>query len=601
MRKRKLNIKTLVAEAAKFAGVESTYDEPGLYGVTDGKAVGTYLEHKFTQYLEPTRARLPNYVECLTMEIAIRPCNSRSGYSRRYTPHQIIAKMPRKSREKWEFGDFQTPSSLARQAMSVLGDLGIDPQSIVEPTCGKGSFLIAAARRFATAKRYVGADVNAQYLSELKTNVARLGIEDRTSLMVGDFFSLDWSEILDPMPEPILIVGNPPWVTSSELGLLKSHNVPKKSNFQQHRGYEAKTGKSNFDISESMLLQNLNWLDRRQGTIAVLCKTAVARKVLSYAWKHNARINLAKLFLIDAQEHFGASVDACFLVVKMTDGAPSNDCSVYDSLWRTETSRTIGYRDELILADVGLYQRWQHLKGNDDAYVWRSGIKHDCSKVMEIERCGSRYKNGAGELVALEEEYLYPMLKSSDIGSAEIRYGRKYMLVTQRYVGEETNAIRRIAPRTWQYLQDHDEAFSKRGSSIYRDRPKFSIFGVGPYSFAPWKVAISGFYTNLDFKIVTPCEDKIVVFDDTVYFLPCWSESEARFIANLLNSQPAQGFYRSMIFWTDKRPITVEILKRLNLRALSAELNCEAEYLHFAQLRSASERKATQSQLALWV
>ena len=51
MRKRKLNIKTLVAEAAKFAEIESTYDEPSLYGVTDGKAVGTYLEHKFTQYL----------------------------------------------------------------------------------------------------------------------------------------------------------------------------------------------------------------------------------------------------------------------------------------------------------------------------------------------------------------------------------------------------------------------------------------------------------------------------------------------------------------------------------------------------------------------
>lgn len=27
------------------------YDEPTLYGVTDGKAVGTYLEHKFTAFL----------------------------------------------------------------------------------------------------------------------------------------------------------------------------------------------------------------------------------------------------------------------------------------------------------------------------------------------------------------------------------------------------------------------------------------------------------------------------------------------------------------------------------------------------------------------
>lgn len=50
-KKKKLDIKTLVAEAARFAKVESTYDEPSLYGVTDGKAVGTYLEHKFTRYL----------------------------------------------------------------------------------------------------------------------------------------------------------------------------------------------------------------------------------------------------------------------------------------------------------------------------------------------------------------------------------------------------------------------------------------------------------------------------------------------------------------------------------------------------------------------
>src|ERR1044071_3477726 len=46
-----LTIETLVREAAHFAEVESTYGEPTLYGVTDGKAIGTYLEHKFKAYL----------------------------------------------------------------------------------------------------------------------------------------------------------------------------------------------------------------------------------------------------------------------------------------------------------------------------------------------------------------------------------------------------------------------------------------------------------------------------------------------------------------------------------------------------------------------
>ena len=47
----KLTIKSLLKEAKIFAGVESAFPEPALYGVTDGKAVGTYFEHKFRAYL----------------------------------------------------------------------------------------------------------------------------------------------------------------------------------------------------------------------------------------------------------------------------------------------------------------------------------------------------------------------------------------------------------------------------------------------------------------------------------------------------------------------------------------------------------------------
>ena len=46
-----LTPKILRAEAAKFAVIESTYNEPSLFGVTDGKKIGTYVEHKFRLYL----------------------------------------------------------------------------------------------------------------------------------------------------------------------------------------------------------------------------------------------------------------------------------------------------------------------------------------------------------------------------------------------------------------------------------------------------------------------------------------------------------------------------------------------------------------------
>lgn len=47
-----LTEETLCSEAAIFSAAESQHLEPILYGVTDGKAVGTYLEQKFKLYLK---------------------------------------------------------------------------------------------------------------------------------------------------------------------------------------------------------------------------------------------------------------------------------------------------------------------------------------------------------------------------------------------------------------------------------------------------------------------------------------------------------------------------------------------------------------------
>jgi hypothetical protein len=47
----KLTVKILCKEAAKFSATESLHAEKSLYGVTDGKAVGTYLKHKFRTHL----------------------------------------------------------------------------------------------------------------------------------------------------------------------------------------------------------------------------------------------------------------------------------------------------------------------------------------------------------------------------------------------------------------------------------------------------------------------------------------------------------------------------------------------------------------------
>jgi hypothetical protein len=47
-----LTVELLQKAASSFARAESKHAEPSLFGVTDGKAVGTYLEHKFQTVLQ---------------------------------------------------------------------------------------------------------------------------------------------------------------------------------------------------------------------------------------------------------------------------------------------------------------------------------------------------------------------------------------------------------------------------------------------------------------------------------------------------------------------------------------------------------------------
>ena len=52
MNKQRLSVDSLKSEARLFALCESAHKEKSLFGVTDGKAVGTYLEHKFQESLQ---------------------------------------------------------------------------------------------------------------------------------------------------------------------------------------------------------------------------------------------------------------------------------------------------------------------------------------------------------------------------------------------------------------------------------------------------------------------------------------------------------------------------------------------------------------------
>ena len=462
-----------------------------------------------------------------------------------------------------EFGDFQTPDGLALAVCRRLAVLGISPDVVIEPTCGVGAFVLAAAEAFPDARQILGFETNGAYLETLRAKLASTRNPDRIRLEHADFFTTDWRGKWLDVSGSVLVVGNFPWVTNAAQGAIGGSNLPEKSNFLAHRGFDAISGKANFDISEWMLLEVLRWLEGRSGDVAMLVKTAVARKVLAHAQRQGAAVRDAFLIGIDAKKEFGASVDACLLVMRFTtdQSLACHDYTIFSDL-EDRVGRRVGHRFGLTVGDLDAFEASAHLIGASPQ-KWRSGVKHDASAIMEFTRTERGLENGLGELVELEPDYLYPLLKGSDIGSAKAWRG-KYVLATQRRVGEATAGIREAAPLTWAYLERHGAQLDARGSTIYAKNPRFSIFGIGDYAFQPWKIAICGLYKRLRFRLVGPIDGRQVMFDDTVYYLSFDTEEEAVATLAMIESEPARGLLSSLIFWDEKRPVKTSILNVLD-------------------------------------
>ena len=79
--------------------------------------------------------------------------------------------------KRTEFGDFQTPSDLANEICQLLIKNGEDPRSILEPTCGQGSFLREAATEFPHAS-LTGIEINGQYVVDAKIALQEIGVRD---------------------------------------------------------------------------------------------------------------------------------------------------------------------------------------------------------------------------------------------------------------------------------------------------------------------------------------------------------------------------------------------------------------------------------------
>ena len=490
----------------------------------------------------------------------------------------IVALQKVKVLKTKEYGDFQSPFTLTNSVCKLIAENDFEPTILIEPSCGKGNFIVSALNRFPSIKKINAKEKQEHNKEELIYNLIEnsITLESKKLLFLNssffdvEFFNFFKENNIQEQDHTFLILGNPPWVTNSFLGSINSSNIPTKNNKKtKFKGLDALTGKSNFDIAEYFITKLTNYFKNKRFFLAMVCKTATTQNIVKNSFKFSSNLELSS-YLFDTKKIFDISAQANVFVIRNSNekGSESGTCKVLSLDNESLHEYSFGYSNDFFVSNIELYNQMYKLEGNF-IYQWRQGIKHDASSVVVLEKISNGlYKNKFQEQVQLEDELIYPFLKSSDLKKEITSLSRYFVIMTQTKLGEDTTTRLKQYPNIWNYLNRKKDFFLKRKSKIYLNQNDFCMFGVGEYSFQLFKIVVSGFYKNLQFSLILPIRNKPVMIDDTCYSLSFSSLVETVFIWLLLHSQNVQRFFASIVFLENKRPYKKDILQRLNLQRL---------------------------------
>jgi hypothetical protein len=477
-----------------------------------------------------------------------------------------------------EYGDFQTSLDLSDKVCQYLSQKKISPNLLIEPTCGKGNFIISGLKHIKSIDKIYGIEIYKPYVWECKFNIINFYLEhpNKARAMVRLFhesvFDFNFIELGKQLKnEEVLIVGNPPWVTNTTLSGLNSQNLPVKFNIKNHSGLDAITGKGNFDISEYISLMMLEHFSNKNGYMAFLIKNSVVKNIIHDLNRSKYKISSLEKLNIDAKREFNASVEASLFYCSFNK-EPVYQCKEQNFYITSSKCKIFGWVDNKFVSDIELYRIYRAYDGISPV-IWRSGHKHDCAKIMELKKSNNRYVNKLGEIIDLEDELVFEFLKSSDLKNRIITNSQKFTIVTQKRIGQSTDYIKANYPLAYKYLEEKEKFFLDRKSSIYKNKPRFSIFGIGDYSFKKHKVAISGLYKRSKFSLIIPHKEKPILLDDTCYFLGFDTLSDAIFTFLLINHHKTQDFLKSLVFLDDKRSYTKDLLMRIDLNKIAEDMS----------------------------
>jgi hypothetical protein len=191
--------------------------------------------------------------------------------------------------------------------------------------------------------------------------------------------------------------------------------------------------------------------------------------------------------------------------------------------------------------------------GGANGVYWVRILDKRADGLVVVENITEGAKREVPKTTAvLEPDLLYPLLRGRDVGRWRADPSAHILMVqdprTRRGIPEEDLKAR--YPKTWEYLSRFEPILRERAAFkryftrpdrknkavVIETGPFYSMFDVGDYTFAPWKVVWPNIASSLTAAVVGSGDGRLVIPQHIVTIVATESEVEAHFICTVINS-----------------------------------------------------------------
>jgi len=425
-------------------------------------------------------------------------------------------------------------------------------------------------------------------------------------------------------PEFDFVAGNPPWINWESLpDDYRQQTAPLWQHYRlfSHTGLRARLGSVKDDLSVLMLYVAADRYLKQKGKLGFVITQTIFKTEGGGAGFRRLQLGDGELLRVLQVDDFssiqcfeGATNRTAVVIIRKGEGTQF-PLRAYN-FWRKRQPRALltteSDHDEAMAALT--YSQWsaRPIDRSNTTSPWLTGraraIEHIDHAVGE-----SAYKGRAGTCgwlnsvywlqissnrpdgsvvinnlhnigkikvrsvqATIEPDRVFPLLRGRDVGPWRARPECSILVPQdpeQPSRGYPVAAMQAQLPRTFAYLQNFEEQLRKRSGFRQFFKPDvdpfYSIYNVGPYTFAPFKVVWREQSSALTAAVVgEPRGKNAVVPDHKLMLCACDSSAEAHFVCALLNSAPAQFIVKSYALQTS---ISVHVLNYVSIPKFEAK------------------------------